>query len=102
MWNFGIVLFRGVFYELVERAAKLICTTEEFADLWKEVMGTKWTKSSRVTEEKERMQLRAEMDAIVAHLYGITEEEFIHILGTFPIVKEDVKKLTLQEFRKRK
>lgn len=91
---------KKVFDSLVERAAKLICTTEEFADLWKEVMGMKWTKKSGVTEEKERAKLRAEIDAIVAHLYGITEEEFVHILSTFPLVKEDIKKLTLEKFRK--
>jgi hypothetical protein len=91
---------KKTFDSLVERAAKLICTTEEFADLWNEVMGTKWTKASGDTDDKARAKLRAEIDAIVAHLYGITEEEFIHILGTFPIVKEDVKKLTLEEFRK--
>ena len=91
---------KKTFDSLVERAAKLICTTEEFADLWKEVMGTKWTKNSGVTDDKARAKLRAEIDAIVAHLYGITEDEFVHILSTFPIVKEDVKKLTLEEFRK--
>lgn len=93
-------LEKKTFDSLVDRAAKLICTTEEFADLWKDVTGTKWTKNSGVTDDKARAKLRAEIDAIVAHLYGITEEEFIHILGTFPIVKEDVKKLTLEEFRK--
>ena len=55
---------------------------------------------SGVVDEKARMKLRAEIDAIVAHLYGITEEELIHILSTFPIVKEEVKQLTLDEFRK--
>ncbi|MBK8394871.1 MAG: ATP-binding protein [Leptospiraceae bacterium] len=92
---------KKTFDSLVERATKLICTTEEFADLWKEVMGTKWTKNSGVTDDKARAKLRAEIDAIVAHLYGITEEEFIHILSTFPIVKEDVKQLTLEEYRKK-
>jgi hypothetical protein len=43
-------------------------------------------------------RLIAEIDAIVARLYGITEEEFIHIHSSFPIVKEDVKMLTLEEF----
>ena len=62
---------KKTFDSLVERAAKLICTTEEFADLWKEVMGTKWTENSGVTDDKARAKLRAEIDAIVAHLYGI-------------------------------
>ncbi len=100
---------KKVFDSLVERAAKLICTTEEFADLWKEVMGTKWTpshstgsvtkKGSGATEEKERAKLRAEIDAIVAHLYGITEEEFVHILSTFPLVSDYIKSLTKNTFK---
>jgi len=28
---------------------------------------------------------------VVAHLYGLSEEEFTHILGTFPLVAEPVK-----------
>ena len=39
----------------------------------------------------ERAKLRAELDGLVAHLYGLTEEEFIHILGTFPLVGSAVK-----------
>lgn len=90
---------KKTFDSLVERAAKLICTTEEFADLWKEVMGTKWTENSGVTDDKARAKLRAEIDAIVAHLYGITEEEFIHILSTFPIVSDYVKSLTKNTYK---
>ena len=90
---------KKTFDSLVERAAKLLCTTEEFADLWKEVMGTKWTENSGVTDDKARAKLRAEIDAIVAHLYGITEEEFIHILSTFPIVSDYVKSLTKNTYK---
>ena len=28
--------------------------------------------------------MRAELDGRVAHLYGLTEDEFRHILSTFP------------------
>jgi hypothetical protein len=37
---------------------------------------------------------------MVAHLYGLTYEEFRHILGTFPIVGEEVKGATLEIFKK--
>jgi hypothetical protein len=40
------------------------------------------------------------LDAIIAYLYGLTEEEFAHILGTFPIVPEEVKDATMKEFRR--
>jgi hypothetical protein len=38
-------------------------------------------------DTKRRFQLRAELDAIYAHLYGITRDDLDYILGTFPIVK---------------
>ena len=40
---------KKTFDSLVERAAKLICTTEEFADLWKDVMGTPISKTPSTT-----------------------------------------------------
>nr|WP_255447807.1 hypothetical protein [Picosynechococcus sp. PCC 11901] len=70
------------FDEIVERAAKLICTTPEFDDLAAEV-GLSSHKNG-VTDEAERGKLRAELDGIIAHLYGLTESEFTHILSTFP------------------
>lgn len=88
------------FAELVERAAKLICTTSEFADLWNDVMPTTWTASSGVTDESSRNQLRAEIDAIVATIYGLTQDEFAYILTTFPLVADAQKQLTLTEFNK--
>jgi len=35
----------------------------------------------------DRAQLRAEIDAYVAHLYGLTRDEFSYILDTFPVLK---------------
>jgi hypothetical protein len=92
------------FRPIVERAAKLICTTPEFADLWNEVMPAygyaEWTPGSGATQETVRNQLRAELDGIVANIYGLTEEEFVYVLSTFPLVKEKQKHLTLQEFQR--
>ena len=77
-------------YELiVNRAAQLVCTTPEFDDLAKAV-GLKSHKQG-VTEFAGRAKLRAEIDGLVAHLYGLTEEEFVHILSTFPLVPDPVK-----------
>lgn len=39
-------------------------------------------------EPEERAHLMAELDAIVAHLYGVTPDELDYILETFPIVKK--------------
>ncbi|MDB9309791.1 ATP-binding protein [Aphanizomenon sp. CS-733/32] len=81
------------FQEIVERAAKLICTTAEYDELAREVGLT--SHENGVTDERERGKIRAELDGIIAHLYGLTEEEFSHILSTFPIVAETVKDAAL-------
>lgn len=85
------------FSDIVERAAKLICTTLEFNDLAAEVgLGSH---TNGVTDEGERAQLRAELDGMIAHLYGLTEAEFTHILSTFPIVPEETKQAALEQYR---
>jgi hypothetical protein len=40
-----------------------------------------------VWDERRRAVLRAELDAVYAHLYGLSSEELAYILDTFPIVK---------------
>lgn len=40
-----------------------------------------------VWDEEHRAQLRAEMDALYTHLYGLTRDELVYILDTFPIVR---------------
>jgi hypothetical protein len=91
------------FTEIVERAAKLICTTPEFDNLLEEVKSKKVKGKSEeivgVTDEVERAKLRAELDGIIAHLYGLTEIEFAHILSTFPIVPAPTKQATLNAYR---
>lgn len=77
------------FSPIVERAVRLICTTPEFDDLAREV-GLKNHRQG-ATDPTERAKLRAELDGLIAHLYGLTEEEFVHILGTFPLVAEPAK-----------
>lgn len=77
------------FRPIVERTARLICTTPEFDDLAKEAgIGSH---KQGVTDPVERTRLRAELDGLVAHLYGLTESEFAYILTTFPLVKDPVK-----------
>ena len=84
------------FSDIVQRAAKLICTAPEFDELAAEV-GLNSHKEG-VTDETERAKLRAELDGIIAHLYGLTEAEFAHILTTFPIVPETVKQAALAAY----
>jgi type I restriction-modification system DNA methylase subunit len=86
-----------VFVSVGERTAKLICTTPEFDDLANEVgLGSH---KNGVTDPTERAKLRAELDGMIAHLYGLTEEEFTHILSTFPLVEQSVKDAALEAYR---
>lgn len=77
------------FDAIVPRAARLTCTSPAFADLWQAVMGELWTPASGVTDAVARQSLRDELDALVAHLYGLSRADFAHILGGFPLVFPD-------------
>ena len=79
------------------RAARLICTTPEFDDLARAV-GLESHRDG-ATDPLERARLRAELDGLVAHLYGLTEAEFVHILGTFPLVAQPVKVAAQSAYR---
>ncbi|WP_341908556.1 DNA methyltransferase [Polaromonas sp. YR568] len=77
------------FNSIATRAARLICTTPEFDDLAQS--GGLQSYHDGATDPTERAKLRAEIDGLVAHLYGLNEEEFTHILGTFPLVAQPAK-----------
>ncbi|MCY4525385.1 MAG: hypothetical protein OXB89_02150 [Anaerolineaceae bacterium] len=82
------------FDSIVHRAAQLICTTPEFDELAAEVgLGSH---HNGVTDPVGRAKLRAELDGIIAQIYGLSEEEFRHILGTFPLVEKSVRDDALQ------
>lgn len=50
----------------------------------------------------DRAQLRAEIDAYVAHLYGLTRDEFAYILDTFPVLKRKEEQVFGEFMSKRK
>lgn len=74
----------------------MICTTPEFDELAQAVGLT--SHHQGVTDETQRAQLRAELDGMVAHLYGLTEDEFAYILTTFRLVSETVKQAALATY----
>jgi hypothetical protein len=88
------------FRMIVERAARLICTTPEFQQLWEAAMpGSSWSPAVAAIDETERARLRAELDGIIAHLYGLTEQEFCHVLATFPRVEQPIKDAALAAYQ---
>ena len=52
-----------------------------------------------MTDPVGRAKLRAELDGIIAHIYGLTENEFASVLSTFPLVAEPVKVAALNAYR---
>ena len=92
----------SAFLPIVKRVAQLICTTPEFDALAKEVsVALKLPNAAvkGVIDAAARNKLRAEIDGLVAHLYGLTESEFSYILTTFPLVTQDMKAATLEAYR---
>jgi len=53
-------------------------------------------------DTRDRAQLRAEIDAYVAHLYGLSRDDFAYILDTFPVLKKKEKKAFGEFMSKRK
>jgi hypothetical protein len=75
-------------------------TSAAYDDLLKEVFGKKATHQTHgLTAPEQRQTARAEIDALVAHLYDLTEDEFTHVLSTFPLVDESVKSETRNTYR---
>lgn len=85
------------FKSIVNRAAKLVCVSSDFDVLAKEV-GLRDSQDG-VTDDTERARLRAELDGLVAHLYGLSEEEFSYTLTAFPLVENSVKDGALAAYR---
>jgi hypothetical protein len=85
-----------LFLQLVCRAAKLICSSEKFIPVWEDVAETLpkllpivWEDSLSVKDPLQRAQLRSEIDAFVADVYGVTEPDFAYILSTFPLLDRE-------------
>lgn len=81
---------------LVPLAARLTCVDERFAPLWEALaqdhpgqMDEEWSPACGACDPDERAQLRAGIDARVANLYGLSEEDFAYILSTFPLLDRD-------------
>lgn len=76
--------------EIAGMVTRLSCTTPELADAWNEVFpGDPWTYTSAERDPWKRGLLRAELDAIVAELYGLSVAEYARVLTGFPLLDRD-------------
>ncbi len=85
------------FLAIANRSARLICSSPEFGSVAHE-FGLSGP-GDGATDPVERARLRAELDGIIANLYGLTEKEFAYILTTFPVVPQETKDAALAAFK---
>jgi uncharacterized protein (DUF433 family) len=81
---------------IVKIAAPLFCITPELSSLWEEMahhypeeFPLSWSRELACLDIRERAKLRAEIDARVAQLYGLTAHEYARILTTFPLLDQE-------------
>jgi hypothetical protein len=139
---------KSIKISLLARASRLICTENEYTDIWNEIFNNSWTDTEfwypndipidnygpaheieirkkirdeaatltpewgphcgvydKLTDRRDtgdRSQLRAEIDAYVAHLYGLSRDDFSYVLDTFPVLKNKEMKTFGEFMSKRK
>jgi len=77
---------------VVERSLRLLCTGPEMTPFWNQLATEGWVLPTKTPaevpgemDEEVRLQLRAEIDAMVAReLFGLTKPELEYVLGGFP------------------
>ena len=65
---------------------RLATSTAALTATWTSACGLHDRKPDR-RDDGDRAQTRAELDALIAHLYGLTKAEFAYILDTFPVLR---------------
>jgi len=68
----------GLWQRVVQLAGRLAAPDERFAE-WAEKVGVEWGPLGDLEKE----DMITELDAVVAHLYGLTERQLTHIFETF-------------------
>jgi hypothetical protein len=53
---------------------------------------------ARALSQRHDPMLEARLNAIVAKLYQLTREEFVHVLGTFPLIAKEDRDRAMREF----
>jgi len=77
--------------QIAWRSAALSCAGPEMADLWAEVRHEPWMPATAnpMEDPDDRARLQAEIDALVAYLYGLNEQEIRYILRPADILGAD-------------
>lgn len=78
------ILDSPLVHEIVQISAKLSCADDRFQDLAIPI-GIQCSTPTM----KQRLEMTARLDALVAHLYGLSKEEYEYVLGTFEDFRED-------------
>ena len=74
---------------LVHSALRLTCNHAGYAPLWREQLGVAWREAGAaftwpgISGDGARWAVRAAIDAVVAQAYGLTREQYAHVLSTF-------------------
>lgn len=74
---------------LAHTALRLTCNHAGYAPLWREQFGAAWREPTApftwpvLAGDDERWAMRAAIDAVVAQAYGLTREQYAHVLSTF-------------------
>jgi len=63
-----------------------------------EQLGALTTSLARGTRPVEEMEEYAQLQALCAHAYQLRAHEFEHVLGTFPLILEGVRRAALAAF----
>lgn len=81
---------------LLSGVTKLSCVTPEtsgvwnrLAQAWPDKLPSPWLHNVACLDIHQRAKLRAEVDARVAMLYGLSAQEYARILSTFPLLDQD-------------
>jgi len=91
---------------LVQRVARLVCTSPEMTNYWKELVAGGWIEAQPgdcqvpgELDEQRRAVIESELNAFVGReLFGLTRDELAYVLDTFPIVEKHDRK-ALGEYR---
>jgi hypothetical protein len=85
-----VIADRKVDAFLVHCALRLTCNHAGYAPLWKEQLGDAWQEVGNkpltwpvLAGDDERWAVRAALDAVVADAYGLSREQYAHVLSTF-------------------